>query len=169
MGISPTYFFEISAFIVGTITAYVLLSKENRNLAHKYLGYGNFIIGVYPLCIFIYDIIIDDWAVQVFLRIAMISLLFGMLFIYYTMYILMNSSHTFQDSNMKYINFLICLLASLYFIIFVDIDSESTVEGFGNVNISVAMSDFVLIGAILLYMLIEMNLLIRIVGLILNC
>ncbi len=105
------------------------------------------------MCIFTYDIIAQDWAIQFFLRFGMICLLFGMLFIYYTKYILMNSSHAFKDSKSKYVNFIICVLASLYFIFSNFIEFKEAVEGLGNINISIGLIEMGIMLLILLYLL----------------
>ncbi len=148
-----THYLEIAGFVVGVISALAILKKDNTRMANRFLATGVFLIGLYTLCIFIYDIIGTVLAINVFLRIGMISLLFGDLFIYYTMLIMMRSTMTFKKMKITYINLAICVGTSIYFIIddFIT-QTESTI---GNVNIQIDMIPLALIILILFYLTIS--------------
>ncbi|MHA1520608.1 MAG: hypothetical protein ACTSRK_10545 [Promethearchaeota archaeon] len=148
-----THYFEIAAFVVGIISALAILKKDPQRLANRFLATGVFLIGFYTLCIFIYDIIGTLLAIDVFLRMGMISLLFGDLFLFYTMLIMMKSTETFKRMKIPYINLAICVGTSIYFIVtdFVH-QTESTI---GNVNIQIDMIPLSLIILILFYLTIS--------------
>ncbi|MHA1672488.1 MAG: hypothetical protein ACTSYI_02575 [Promethearchaeota archaeon] len=148
-----TYYLEIAAFVVGIISALAILKKDSQRLANRFLATGVFLIGFYTLCIFIYDIIGTLLAINVFLRIGMISLLFGDLFLFYTMLIMMKSTETFKRMIIPYLNLAIVVGISIFFIVtdFVH-QTESTI---GNVNIQIDMIPLALIILILFYLTIS--------------
>ena len=145
-----TYYFENLSFILGTICAIAILIKDRKYLANKTLAIGLFLLGVYPMCIFIYDIINQYWAINLFLRIGMVSILFSSLLIYFTMQIIMKSAKSFRKNKSAIIYTLICIGISIYvsvadFIIL----QESHI---GNVNISIGILPLTIMIVFLTYL-----------------
>ncbi|MHA1611472.1 MAG: hypothetical protein ACTSVZ_11180 [Promethearchaeota archaeon] len=141
---------EVAGFVVGVISALAILKKDRSRLANRFLATGVFLIGFYTLCIFIYDMIGTLVAITVFLKLGMISLLIGDLFIYYTMLIMMRSTMTFKKMKISYINLAICVGTSIYFI-FTNFITE-TDSSIGNVNIQIDPFPLALIILIFFYL-----------------
>ena len=142
-----THYIEVFGFIVGLISAISILRKDSKYLANIYLALANILISVYLICIFIYDIINELWAINVFLRIGMISLLFATLFIYYAMIIIMKSVQVFKETKLIYVNLVIGIAIAIYFIITDFIHQEEA--HVGNVNIQI---DIIPLAMILVYL-----------------
>ncbi len=152
MAIIITHYIEVFGFIVGLISAYSIFRKDSKYLANIYLTLSNILISIYLICIFTYDIIEELWAINVFLRIGMISLLFATLFIYYAMIIIMKSVQVFKETKMVYVNLLIGIAIAIYFIIDDFIHEIESVEGGGNVNIQIDKIPLVMILVYLFYL-----------------
>ncbi len=148
--IPPTYYIEVFGFIVGLISAIAILLKDSKYLANIYLALANILIGLYLICIFIYDIINELWAINVFLRIGMISLLFATLFIYYAMIIIMKSVQVFKETKLIYVNLVIGIAIAIYFIITDFIHQKEA--SVGNVNIQIDMIPLAMILVYLFYL-----------------
>jgi len=142
-----THYIEVFGFVVGLISAISILRKDSKYLANIYLAFANFLISIYLICIFTYDIINKLWAINVFLRIGMISLLFATLFIYYAMIIIMKSVQVFKETKFVYVNLVIGIAIATYFIIADFITQEEAYVG--NVNIKI---DIVPLAMILVYL-----------------
>ena len=145
-----THYIEVSCFIIGTLCAIAILKKNSRYLANKTLALGIFLIGVYQICLFIYDVINEYWAINLFLRIGMISLLISSLLQYYTMIIIMKSAKGLKKHVPSYVYFFVCLIASVYFAS-ADFITQHT-SHIGNVNISIGLIPLAMIIGILLYL-----------------
>ena len=134
------------------IIAISILRKDSKYLANIYLALANVLIGIYLICIFTYDVIKELWAINVFLRIGMISLLFATLFIYYAMIIIMKSSQVFKETKWVYVNLVIGIAIAIYFIVEDFIREIPSVEGAGNVNIQIDIIPLALILVYLFYL-----------------
>jgi len=145
-----THYIEVFGFVVGLISAISILRKDSKYLANIYLALSNILISLYLICIFTYDIIEDLWAVNVFLRIGMISLLFATLFIYYAMIIIMKSVQVFKETKMIYVNLVIGIAIAFYFIIedFIHLEEAHV----GNVNIQIDLLPLAMILVYLFYL-----------------
>ena len=147
-----THYIEVFGFIVGLISAISILRKDSKYLANIYLALANILIGIYLICIFTYDIIGELWAIKLFLRIGMISLLFATLFIYYAMIIIMKSSQVFKETKWVYVNLVIGIAIAIYFIVEDFIREIPSVEVGGNVNIQIDIIPLALILVYLFYL-----------------
>ncbi len=145
-----THYIEVFGFIVGLISAIAILRKDSKYLANIYLALANILIGIYLICIFTYDIINELWAINVFLRIGMISLLFATLFIYYAMIIIMKSSQVFKETKLVYVNLVVGIAIAIYFIItdFIHLKEASV----GNVNVQIDLLPLAMILVYLFYL-----------------
>ncbi len=94
-----TYIFEFITMILSFIAAFLLYYKARSSevkIGAIFLSIGLALLGVYALSTIIYSLIGQEWAIQVFLRMGVISLIYAVLFLFYTMIILIYSSKWFK-------------------------------------------------------------------------
>ncbi len=146
-----THYIEVGGTIISILSAIAILRKK-KYLANTFLAIASLLVGVYLISIFIYDIINEFWAVNLFLRIGMISLLFSSLLFFYTMFVMMKSSKLFYQSKIVYINLALCLAGSVYFSVTDFISLQDSYVG--NVNIQIDIIPLAIMVLILLYFMI---------------
>ncbi|MHA1583884.1 MAG: hypothetical protein ACTSVU_09105 [Promethearchaeota archaeon] len=149
MGIPITYYFEITCFLVGIIAANLVLRRNPKYLPNRFLALAMFLIGFYEFCIFIYDAIDQEWAVFVFLRIGMIAVLFGDMFIYFTMRCMVDSTK-WLDDKLKWVPFVIIVVGiSIYFAIgnYINVEAGEV----GNVDVHIGYLPMALMGGTMLF------------------
>lgn len=90
-----TYIFEFATMILSFVAAFLLYYKSRTSevkIGARFLSIGIALLGLYALSTIIYSIIGQAWAIQVFLKIGIVSLIYAVLFLFYTMMILIYSS-----------------------------------------------------------------------------
>lgn len=132
-----TYYFEILSFISGILSLILIIRRNPTYLPNKLIGIGLFLVGCHPFSIFIYDVIATDLSVQIFLRIAIMSSLFGITLIFFTMKCMVKSVEVFKRKS-EWLPFIILDGIILLYFIFTDfIEFEEAIHG--NVNISMEL------------------------------
>ncbi len=90
-----TYIFEFITMILSFIATFLLYHKSRTSevkIGARFLSVGIALLGLYALSTIFYSLIGQAWAIQVFLKIGIISLIYAVLFLFYTMIILIFSS-----------------------------------------------------------------------------
>ncbi|WP_457557253.1 hypothetical protein [Candidatus Harpocratesius sp.] len=90
-----TYVFECITTISALLASFFLLKKgfsSNDAKSSRFLGFSSFFLGIYALSTIIYSVANSELAIIVLLKIGMIMICFSLLFLFYTMKILIHSS-----------------------------------------------------------------------------
>jgi hypothetical protein len=98
-----TYIFEFAAMIISFLSAFILIKQIKQSqvsLGIKFLSSASIFLGLYALSTIIYSIMGTEWTVIVFLKFGMISILMSVLFLFYTMQVLIHSS-TWLKTHIK--------------------------------------------------------------------
>ncbi|MFX1275061.1 MAG: hypothetical protein ACFFBP_20735 [Promethearchaeota archaeon] len=83
-----TYVFEFVTMILSFIAAILLYNKSRTSeikLGSRLLSFSSILLGLYALSTIIYSLIGQEWAIQVFLKIGIVCLIYSVLFLFYTM------------------------------------------------------------------------------------
>ena len=149
----PTYYFEILTTIAGIVSAIMILRKNYQYLGNRLMASALLLTGLYPFCVFIYDIIATEWAVQIFLRIGMVSTMAATLLIFYTMQCLVNSDQWFKKPGHWLPYAIVVFLAGIYVALAQTIDWKG--GSIGNVNVKVGYDILLSIVLLVLFFLIS--------------
>ena len=107
--------FEIIPTILGVFGAIILLKKNSKYLANRLMAIGTFFIGCYSFFIFLYDLLEMEWAILLFLPIAMSFILLGTMSIYFAILVISRTSSIFKN-KWRWVPFLVVsILYSIYF------------------------------------------------------
>ncbi|MFX1275060.1 MAG: hypothetical protein ACFFBP_20740 [Promethearchaeota archaeon] len=90
-----TYVFEFTTMILSFIAAFLLYYKSRTSevkIGARFLSLSIALLGLYALSTIIYSLIGQAWAIDVFMKIGIVSLIYAVLFLFYTMMILIYSS-----------------------------------------------------------------------------
>ncbi len=116
-----TYVFEFITFIFSFFTSFLLIKQSKRSqvpLGTKFLAIGNGSLGIYALSTIIYSLIGVEWVVIVFLKLGMIAILIGILFLFYTMQVLIHSSNWVKTHKIGFWGSFIIALVIVMVLIF---------------------------------------------------
>ena len=139
--------FELLTTVAGFASTYLILKRNPKYIGNRMMATSTTFIGLYTLFILFYDLVAEVWAVQVFLRAAMISILFVGVFIFYTIQILVFSS----KNLMKKRNWVPFLLASLVYAVYLILEENFiTIHSIDPVNVSINMLPLLILIAQLL-------------------
>ena len=154
-----TYIFEIFSFVAGIVSLIFIIRKDPHYLANRLAGIGIFLVGCHPFCIFLYDIINKELAVEILLRVAITCSLFGITLIFFTMQCMVKSAEWFKKT-IHWLPFVLINSTIVIYLAFIDLITfeEATV---GNINIQM---DMIALGidilAILFYLFASVSILI---------
>ncbi|MCP4763781.1 MAG: hypothetical protein GY870_18565 [archaeon] len=129
-----TYIFEFIAMGVSFFVAFLLFKKSKDSqvsLGQKFLAIALFLVGNYALSTIIYSLIGQEWAILVFLRVGFISILISVVFLFYTMQILIHSSSWIKtNQKLVIITIIIAIIISLIMIIipFIQVNDAATAD-----------------------------------------
>ncbi|MCF2138657.1 MAG: hypothetical protein K9W44_01215 [Candidatus Lokiarchaeota archaeon] len=102
-----TYFFEFLTTISALLSSFFLLKKgfaTSESKSSRFLGFSSLFLGIYALSTIIYSFANSELAIIVLLKLGMIMICFSLLFLFYTMKILINSSFWLSTNrSLKYI------------------------------------------------------------------
>jgi len=149
-----TYIFEFVTMIISFLMVFLVLNRKKHSevpLGNIFLALGATFLGIYALTTIIYSLIGEKWAIIVFMKIGMVSVLMAVLFLFYTMQILIYSSKWFKVYRISFLIPLIITLIIFIAIIFTDfievIDAATAETHFDPIlyNIFAAMVAFLLI------------------------
>ena len=130
-----SYTFEIIAIIAAFYSTYRILKRKSKLLCSNLMAVGTIFIGLYVSFVFLYDVIQTLWSIEIFLRIAMISILTATLFFFYSMNCMVSSSSWFQD-KIKWVPYIIVIIGyTIYLILAPLVDVVST----DPLNISISL------------------------------
>lgn len=118
-----TYIFEFIALCISFWTFFILFKQKKHSqvpLGNTFLALGAFCIGIYALFTIIYSLINQEWAIITFLKLGMISLMAGVLFLFYTMQILIYSSKSINIKKTSYWAPLVAFLTISLILLFTD-------------------------------------------------
>ena len=151
--------FELLTSIAGFVSTYLILKRNPKYIGNRMMAASTTLMGLYTLFILFYDLVAEVWAVQVFLRAAMISILFAGVFIFYTIQILIFSS----KNLMKKRNWVPFLLASLGYSVYLIFEQNFiTILSIDPVNVSIYMLPLlILIAQLLFYVLFSLFFLVK--------
>ncbi|UYP45468.1 hypothetical protein NEF87_001753 [Candidatus Lokiarchaeum ossiferum] len=90
------YILEILIFVFGIIASYLTLKKNPRYLGNIIMSSATFGLAFYSLFILLYDIIATSWAIQIFYRIALSMILAGVIGLFFSMKVLVDSTKWFN-------------------------------------------------------------------------
>jgi hypothetical protein len=113
------YIFELIGFLAGIIIAVAVLKRDSEYAGNRMMALAAILIGMYPGGILIYDIIGTDLVIEIFLRVAIISMLFGGLSLFITMQIMVHSSAWLKFKE-RYVPYTIGLIVFAVWIIITD-------------------------------------------------
>jgi hypothetical protein len=151
--------FELLTTVAGFVSTYLILKRNPKYIGNRMMATSTTFIGLYTLFILFYDLVAEVWAVQVFLRAAMISILFVGVFIFYTIQILVFSS----KNLMKKKNWVPFLVASLVYSVYLILEQNFiTILSIDPVNVSINMLPLlILIAQLLFYVLFSIFFLVK--------
>jgi hypothetical protein len=86
------YVIESISAMAGIVSALFVIKKNPKYLGNQLLSLGVLFLGLYAVCILIYDIVRTSLTIQIFLRVAMILIILGCCFLYFTMQVAVHSS-----------------------------------------------------------------------------
>lgn len=102
--------------IIALIMVFFILKKNAKYLGNRLMAIAAGLIGAYTFFILLYDLIQKNWAIQIFLRLAIISILNATLFIFFAMQVMVNSSHWFEVKS-RWIPFILVIVGYSLFLI----------------------------------------------------
>jgi len=151
--------FELLTTIAGFVSTYLILKRNPKYIGNRMMATSTTLMGLYTLFILFYDLVAEVWAIQVFLRAAMISILFVGVFVFYTIQILVFSS----KNLMKKRNWVPFLLASLGYSVYLIFEQNFiTILSIDPVNVSINMLPLlILIAQLLFYVLFSLFFLVK--------
>lgn len=121
--------FEFITAIVSFSAAILLFNKSKKSavaLGTIFLGMGILMLGVYALCTIIYSLILEELVIIFFMEIGMSCLVFGVLFLFLTMQVLIFSEHWIRKDN-KWM-WLAAICATVISIVLIVMDHIKVVE-----------------------------------------
>ncbi|MHA1720859.1 MAG: hypothetical protein ACTSWX_02530 [Promethearchaeota archaeon] len=113
------------------------------------MALGTTFIGFYVLFVFLYDMIKELWSIEIFLRIAMVSILLATLMFYYSMNCMVYSSSWFQEKK-KWVFYIVIIIGYAIYLIFAPL-----VEVISNnpLNISISLLPLAIMVIMMLHFL----------------
>ncbi|QEE15526.1 hypothetical protein DSAG12_01352 [Promethearchaeum syntrophicum] len=145
-----TYTFEIITIIASFYSTYRILKKKSNLLCSNLMAVATGFIGLYVLFVFLYDIIQTLWSIEIFLRIAMMSILIATLFMFYSMNCMVSSSAWFQNKK-KWVPYIIVIFGYTIYLIFAHL---VTVESYNPLNISIELPPLIIMVIMMLHYLV---------------
>jgi len=116
-----TYIFEFVTLFISFWTFFTLFKQKKNSqvpLGNTFLALGAFFLGIYALFTIIYSLIGQEWAIITFLKLGMVSLMIGVLFLFYTMQILTYSSKSIKIKKISYWGSLVAFLVIALILLF---------------------------------------------------
>ncbi|MBA7682348.1 hypothetical protein ES703_90698 [subsurface metagenome] len=129
-----TYIFEFITMIISFFAALILINRKKNSqvpLGNTFLALANSCVGIYALSTIIYSIIGQEWAVIAFLKLGMVAIIMSVLFLYFTMQVLIYSSKWIKIHKFRFWVPLIISLAIALVLIstdFIEVKDAATAE-----------------------------------------
>lgn len=129
-----TYIFEFATMIISFLSAFTLLKQLKHSqvtLGIKFLSSASVFLGLYGLSTIIYSLIGTEWTIIVFLKLGMISILMSVLFLFFTMQVLIHSSvwlKTHKKSFSIILGIAVVISLILIFTDYIDVINPLTAE-----------------------------------------
>ena len=142
---------KLVIIIAALICAIFIIKKDPHYLGNRLMAVAMILFLLYTLGILLYDLLESNWAVQIFLRISMISAFVGSNLIYFSMQCLVNSSHWF-DKKSNWIPHFIVAFIYLIYLILVDFITFTLLPE-GGVNVKTALLPTAIMGLGMLFYL----------------
>ncbi len=86
------YIADISAVVVAVALALTIFKRHPDQIGNRLMSLSIGLIGLYSFSFLMLDLIALEWAIQIFLRIGIASILFACIFMYFSFQILLHSS-----------------------------------------------------------------------------
>lgn len=93
------YIAEAIGTLAALLSAYLVYRKNKEYIGNKLLSLSMTLIGVYIGSILTYDLIRNELVIQIFYRIAISSLLLGIIFLYFAMQVIVHSSAWLENKK----------------------------------------------------------------------
>jgi hypothetical protein len=88
-----TLIFELMTFILSVFISSKLIKNNNNNfIQNKFLAAGCLFCGLYTIFTFLYTIIATEFAIELFLTLGIISIIFAVLLLFFTLKVILKSS-----------------------------------------------------------------------------
>ncbi len=90
-----TYIFEFITMAISFFVTFLLFKQKKQSqvpLGNLFLIMGAFCVGIFALSTIVYSIIAEEWVIIAGLKIGMIAVLMAVMFLFYTMQVLIHSS-----------------------------------------------------------------------------
>ncbi len=111
------YIFELLGTIAGFLMAFYVLRQNKKYIGNQLMAASTIFISFYIGSIFIYDVVATELAVQIFYRIALISIMLGASFMYFTMQVMVHSSSWLRKRYNYIVPILIIIGFAIYLIL----------------------------------------------------
>lgn len=93
------YAADISTVIVAAALAITILKRHPDQVGNRLMALSISLIGLYALSFLVFDLIATELAVQVFLRIGVISILFASILMFFSFQVLLRSSKWLEEKK----------------------------------------------------------------------
>jgi hypothetical protein len=93
------FIFEAGTAIAGGVGALAVYKKDPKYIGNRLMSLSNALVGLYGLCVLIYDLIATEWAIQIFIRLGLIAIFSACVYLYFTMGVLVNASVWYEKKK----------------------------------------------------------------------
>jgi hypothetical protein len=98
-----SFVFEGLGFVIGFVLAIKIYQKDPTYLGNKLLAVANLGIATYLGSILFYDLVAQEWAIQVFLRVGLVSIMVAAAYIFFAFQVVVHSSHWWKKKRTIYL------------------------------------------------------------------